>query len=124
MEKTNETILIVEDDPFLNSTIGHYLKEEGFIIDTVDEGETAFQKIKENDYKIILLDLIIPKKNGFEILKDLKKIGRLKTPIIVFSNLSQVEDEKEALELGASAYYVKHNVSLKELIKIIKKFTN
>ena len=124
MENNSETILIVEDDPFLNSTIGHYLREEGFEVDTADEGEAAFQKIKENKYKIILLDLIIPKKNGFEILKDLKKENQLKAPIIVFSNLSQVEDEKEALELGASAYYVKHNVSLKELTKIIKKFAN
>ena len=118
----NVKILIAEDDPFLNKIMGNYLKDEGFEVEVAKDGEEALEKIKANGYKMVLLDLIMPKKNGFEVLKELKKLNS-KVPVVVFSNLSQAEDEKEALALGAKAYYVKHNVPIDELSKIIKTYT-
>ena len=108
-QKKKKIILIAEDDLFLSKMIEDHLKGEGFTVDLAKDGETALNKIKENDYALVLLDLIMPKRNGFEVLKELKDAKIKTTPIIIFSNLSQAEDEEEALQLGARAYYASHN---------------
>ena len=114
-------ILIAEDDPFLSKVMDSYLKDEGFDIDKATDGEEAFNKIKENGYALVLLDLIMPKKTGFEVLEELKKDGN-ETPILVFSNLSQPEDKEEASKLGAKDYFVKSDMSVDEVTATVKKY--
>lgn len=120
-EKTKKRILIAEDDPFLGKIMQFNLAEQGFEIDRAMDGEQALKKISANHYAVVLLDLIMPVKDGFEVLDTLKKLKN-KTPVLVFSNLAQEEDKKEAMSLGAKGYYVKANLAINELVKIINKF--
>ena len=121
MAKQPIKILIAEDDQFLSKVLGTILGDEGFAVEKAFNGEEAIQKIKKDGYKLILLDLIMPKKTGFEVLEEMKK-AKIKTPVLVFSNLSQPEDRKEALRLGAKDYFVKSNMSVDEVVKEVKKY--
>lgn len=117
----NSKILIAEDDPFLGKIMGNYLKDEGLEVDTAKNGAEALDLIDKNGYKVILLDLVMPVKSGFDVLEELKK-KKNKTPILVFTNLSQKEDEKEVMALGATGYYVKHNTAINDLLKIVQSY--
>jgi len=116
-----QKILIAEDDPFLMKVMGNILSDEGFEIELAEDGAEAIAKIGKDGYAVVLLDLIMPKKTGFEVLEEAKKKG-VKTPILVFSNLSQPEDKKEALELGAKDYFVKSDMSIDEVAAAVKKY--
>jgi DNA-binding response OmpR family regulator len=115
-------ILIAEDDPFLSKIMGNRLKEEGFEVTVTHDGQEALDKLKGCGYDLLMLDLIMPNKNGFEVLQDMKA-KKCPVPALVFSNLSQEEDQKEVMALGAKAFYVKSDIAIDELVKIIKKFT-
>lgn len=121
MTTKNFKILIAEDDPFLNKVMRSTLKDEGFLIETAQNGEEAIHKIKEGAYDVILLDLIMPIKTGFEVLEEVKA-KKSKTPILVFSNLSQPADRQEALALGAKEYFVKSDMSIDEVAAAVKKY--
>jgi DNA-binding response OmpR family regulator len=121
MAKQLKKILIAEDDPFLSKVLGTILVDEGFTVEKALNGEEALQKIKKDGFRLVLLDLIMPKMTGFEVLEELKKV-KIKVPILVFSNLSQPEDKKEALSLGAKGFYVKSDMSIDGVIKEVKKY--
>ncbi len=123
MKKTAKPlkILISEDDPFLVKIGSNRLKEEGFEVDTAGNGAEALDKISKNRYAVVLLDLIMPVKDGFEVLKILQK-NKDKTPVFVFSNLAQDEDKEEVKRLGAKGYYVKSDIAIDEVVGIVKKF--
>jgi len=121
MTKSKVKILIAEDDPFLIKVMGTIFEDEGYIVDRAVNGQEAIDKVKNNGYTLMLLDLIMPKKNGFEVLEEMKK-GKIKTPVLVFSNLAQPEDKKEALDLGAKDYFVKSDMSIDDVAKAVKKF--
>lgn len=113
-------VLIVEDDSFLQGLEASKLEKSGFAIITASSGEEAMQKINEPNIDIILLDLILPNFDGFEILKKIRETENLKnTPVIVFSNLSDEESLKKSTDLGATDFMVKSNFTLDELIKKI-----
>ena len=115
-------ILIVEDDSFLQGLEAKKLKKEGYEVITASTGEEAMKKINEPNISIVLLDLILPGFDGFEILKKIRSMKSLdSTPVIVFSNLSEDKDIKKAEELGATDYMIKSNFTLDELIKHINK---
>ena len=122
MTKTDFKILIVEDDPFLSKVLGATLKNEGLEVDLAHDGEAALDFIGKNNYKVILLDLVMPVKNGFDVLAELKK-KKNKTPVLVFTNLSQEEDKREVMNLGAKGFYVKSNIAISEIIKVVREFT-
>jgi len=115
-------ILIAEDDPFLGKIIQFSLGEEGYEIDRALDGAQALEKIASNKYAVVLLDLIMPVKDGFEVLSELKKMKN-KTPVLVFTNLAQDEDKNEVMSLGAKGYYVKSGMAINELVKVINKYT-
>jgi DNA-binding response OmpR family regulator len=121
MTTSKVKILIAEDDPFLIKVMGTIFEDEGYIVDRAVNGQEAIDKIKNDGYTLMLLDLIMPKKNGFEVLEDMKKL-KLKTPVLVFSNLAQPEDKKEALGLGAKNYFVKSDMSIDDVAKAVKKY--
>ena len=115
-------VLIAEDDRFISSAYNIKLTKEQFEVELAFDGEETIAKARSFSPDLILLDLIMPKKDGFETLKDLKNDPKLKTiPVIVSSNLGQKEDKDKALALGALDYFVKSDISLTDLIEKIKK---
>ena len=85
------------------------------------DGREALKKIRSEEPDMVLLDLIMPEKNGFEVLEEMKKDKALKNiPVIVLSNLGQESDVDQGKKLGAVDYLIKSNVSIKEVIEVIK----
>jgi len=116
-------ILIVEDDEFLKRIYTLKLKKAGFEIVLASDGEEAVEKIKEEKPDLILLDLILPKKNGFEVLEEIKVIPELvDIPVIILSNLGQESDIKKGIELGAVDYLVKTEISIDTVVSKIKEY--
>lgn len=115
-------VLVVEDDKFLIKAYSAKLKKEGFDTILASNGEDALRIAGEEKPDIILLDLIIPKKDGFDVLYDLKQNSKLKEiPVIVLSNLGQPEDIERAKKIGANDYLVKSNISMKDMVDKIKE---
>ncbi len=98
-------ILLAEDDPFFQNFYSRKLLEHGFEVDIAHDGEEAIEKISSNTPDVVLLDLIMPRKNGFEVLAEISKNeASKKPPIIVFSTLGQTSDIERATKLGAITY--------------------
>ena len=115
-------ILVIEDDSFLQGLEVGKLKKENYDVITASSGEEGMQKINEPGVDLILLYLILPKFDGFEILKKAKETEETKNiPIIVFSNLSEDTDIKKAKDLGAADFMVKSNFTLGELVEHINR---
>lgn len=115
-------ILLVEDDPFLIDIYSTKLKESGFSVVTAADGEEAISKMREENPDLALLDVVLPQKEGWEILKEIKSDPKLKEiPIIILSNLSQKEEVEKGLNLGATKYLIKAHYTPTEVIKEIKK---
>jgi DNA-binding response OmpR family regulator len=99
-------ILIVEDDRKVAGFIDHGLKEEGYVVDIAPDGDEATMLAHVNDYDVILLDVVLPKKNGFQIATELRREGR-STPIIMLTSRDAVEDVVRGLDAGADDYLAK-----------------
>ena len=116
-------ILFVEDEPTLQKELNEILKQEGFKILAAFDGEEGLKLAREEKPNLILLDLILPKKDGFEVLKELKADEKMKdTPVIVLTNLEGIGDVEKAIELGATTYLVKANYKLEDVVTKIKDF--
>lgn len=118
-KKQQKKILIGEDEKPLARAMSIKLNKEGFEVTVAYNGEEALEAIKKDTFDLIILDIVMPKMDGFSLLTKLKKMGN-KTPVMITSNLSQPEDEKKAKDLGAQDYFIKSNVSLVEIIDHIK----
>ena len=104
----NKNILIVEDDSFVSELYDHQFNKYGFDTKIAPDGETALDLVKKNKFDAILLDIMIPKVDGLEVLKRLKADSATKnTHVIILSNLGQDELIKQALQVGAKAYIIK-----------------
>ena len=115
-------ILFIEDESALQKTFGEILKQEGYEMISALDGETGLRLAKSEKPDLILLDLILPKMHGFEVLKKLKGDKETKDiPVIVLTNLEKIEDVDKALELGATTYLIKAQYSLEEVVEKIKK---
>ena len=117
------TILLVEDDPFLSSILQLKLDKENFKTIRAADGEEALNLLTEQGIKpdLILLDLILPKKNGFEVLETIRQDPTLeKLPVIIISNLGQPSDIDRGKSLGVIDYFVKAKLSVDELVNKIK----
>ena len=116
-------ILIVEDEEILAKVLQEKFEKEDFKTVLAVDGELAISLAKSTRPNLIILDLILPKKSGFEGLKELKDDPELKTiPVIVLSNLGQDEEIKRALALGATDYLVKTQHPIKEVIEKVKGY--
>lgn len=114
-------VLVVEDDPFYANVYKTKLKKEGIDAEVVVNGDAAMAVIKKRKPALILSDLIMPGKDGFALLKEIKADPKLAdVKIIVLSNLSQEEDMRRTKELGAAEYLIKMNISIQEVIDKIK----
>jgi len=107
-------VLIIEDNQRILELLEVYLLRHNFCVETALDGEIGFKKAKSAQYDLILLDLMLPRRTGFEIITGLRTLG-VKTPILVISARDMVSDRIKALDLGADDYLVK-DFNLKELI--------
>ncbi len=117
-----KTILFIEDESALQKTFGEVLKQEGYEMISALDGEIGLRLAEAKKPDLILLDLILPKIHGFDVLKKLKQAeGTKHIPVIVLTNLEGMRDVDMALELGATTYLVKAQYSLEEVVEKIKK---
>lgn len=112
-------ILIVEDERPLAHALELKFHHEGFETHICLDGEEALKEATEGKYNVILLDLIMPRMDGFTFLQEMKNRG-VKTPTVVLSNLGQDEDKARAQSLGAVGYFVKSNTPIMEIIKQVQ----
>lgn len=115
-------VLIVEDDPYFGKICQTKLRRENIATQLVDTGREALTLMRQDLPALILLDLIMPGKNGFETLAEIKADPQLKDiPVITLSNLSEPEDIERMLTLGAVDYLVKANVPIQEIVTKVKQ---
>lgn len=115
-------ILVVEDDRFLISAYRAKLEKSGYEVQTASDGDEALAILKTFTPEAILLDLVMPKRDGFSTLEEIKKDPRISNiPIIVTSNLGQKEDIDKAMALGANDYIIKSDLSIEELVTKVQK---
>lgn len=113
-------ILIIEDDTFLREMIAGKLKKEGFSIIEAIDGEEGIRKTKEENPDLIILDLVLPTLDGFEVLSRIKQDKSSSgIPVVILSNLGQRNEIQHGLDLGAVDYMVKANFTPSEIIKKI-----
>ena len=99
-------ILIVEDEPALVLTLGDRLRSEGYEVEAAEDGETGARRAREGSFDLVLLDVGLPGKNGFDLLRDLRQ-QRVTTPVIMLTARGQVVDRVLGLKLGADDYLAK-----------------
>ena len=115
-------ILVIEDDKFLRELLVGKLKKEGYATTEAVDGEEGLDAAKKDPPHLIMLDLVLPGADGFEILQDLKNNPNVsKVPVIVLSNLGSREDIDRALSLGAKEFLVKAHHTPQEIVDTIKK---
>jgi len=116
-------VLIIEDDRFLSKIYASKLSKEGIEADFALDGEEGLEKAKAGKPKLILLDLIMPKMDGFAVLEAMAADASLKKiPVIVLSNLGQDEDIERAKKLGAKDFLVKSDSSIQAVVEKIKTY--
>lgn len=99
-------VLVIEDELYLADTIKDILKMDKYLVDVVNDGETGYENARTNIYDLILLDIMLPKINGLEVLKRLRA-NDIKTPVILLTAKSEVTDKVEGLDAGADDYIPK-----------------
>ena len=115
-------ILLIEDDAFLLSMYATKFELEGLEVLSAEDGEKGLKSAAKDKPDIILLDILLPKMDGFEVLKEIKKQEATKAiPVILLTNLSQRSDVERALELGAVDYLIKAHFMPTEVVDKIKK---
>ena len=121
MSKTKK-LLIVEDDRFLARSYEIAFGETAFELQTLFDGSNVYQTVKKFQPDVILLDIVLPQKNGFDILRQLKTdpVTR-KIPVVIASNLGQPEEVAKGKALGAVAYIVKSETSIVDVVKIVRE---
>src|SRR3990167_5045944 len=102
-------ILIVEDDRFLRELYQELLTDEGFVVEVAEDGEEGLTKMSEGGYDLVLLDILLPKRDGLDILRELKKSAPAQPngPVVLLTNLGQDSIVKEGFQLGAQSYLIK-----------------
>ncbi len=115
-------ILLVEDEPLLSNLLKQRLEKEGMEVTQAHDGEEALTFLRASKPDLIILDIILPKVSGFEVLQFLQSDPQLeKAPVIIASNLGQEADVNKGKGLGAVQYFVKAKMSIEDLVGEVKK---
>ncbi|PIR05194.1 MAG: hypothetical protein COV57_00430 [Candidatus Liptonbacteria bacterium CG11_big_fil_rev_8_21_14_0_20_35_14] len=118
-----QAVLLVEDDPFLSSLMKTKLEQSGLSVILATDGEQAIELAEKYIPRVVLLDLILPKKSGFEVLEAIRnnpQIGNI--PIVILSNLGQDSDVSKGKDLGAIEYFIKAKTSIDDLVGKVQGF--
>lgn len=120
----NKKILIIEDDSYTRDIYEEILKDAQFEVVTAVDGQDGLIKAQEGGYSLILLDVMMPKMNGLEVLEGLKQNPPKSTngPIILLTNLGHEEIVQDALSKGAKSYLVKSDLDPSQLVAHVRKF--
>ncbi len=120
--QTPTSVLIIEDDTFLANIYKTKFEMEGFKVSVSENGEVGLADAKKKKPQIILLDILLPKMDGFTVLKHLKGEAETKDiPVILLTNLGQKDDVEKGLELGAVDYLIKAHFKPSETVDKVKK---
>ena len=119
MPGPTKKILIVEDERLIAKPLGMKLQFAGFETKNAYDGDEALAILENEKFDLVLLDLMMPKVDGFDVLTKLKAKGDM-TPVIIASNLNQEKDISRVLELGVTSYYVKSDTTLDEIVENVK----
>jgi len=115
-------ILLVEDDPFLIEIYTAKFKESGFSVEVVTSGDMVLAKMKETNPDVVLLDVVLPNMDGWEILRAIKKNPWFKNiKVVILSNLGEKEDVEKGLKIGADKYLIKSHYTPSEIIEEVKR---
>ncbi len=123
-ESGTHQVLLAEDEPFLSGMYQTKLQLEGFSVMVASNGEEALEKFQANPCEIVLLDIMMPKLNGFDVLKSIRSSvdpAKAKVPVIMLTNLGQKSDIEQGLLLGANDYIVKANLTPAQVVEKVKK---
>jgi DNA-binding response OmpR family regulator len=118
--KISKKILIIEDEKTLAKALELKLTHSGFDVKAVFNGEDGIKQIEKSSFDLILLDLIMPRMDGFTVLKTLKTKGVV-TPVMVLSNLSQEDDIKRSRQFGAVDFFIKSNTPITTIVERVIK---
>lgn len=113
-------ILIVEDEKPLSHALELKLGNEGFVTFVAHNGQEALEALKSGEYDVMLLDLIMPALDGFQVLQQVKALPH-PPKIFVLSNLSQHEDEERAMAMGATKFFIKSDTALSTIVEEVKE---
>jgi CheY-like chemotaxis protein len=120
-----QKILIIEDDAYNRDVFTQLIQTEGYEVETASDGLTGLEKMQKGGYNLVIMDIMLPKLDGFEILTALKKnpAWQPNGGVMLLTNLAKEKVHQEAMNLGAIACYNKTDVSPSELLKIVRDLT-
>lgn len=122
MDKVKTHVLLIEDDTFLVDIYRTKFEMEGFKVSVAENGEQGLEDVKKKKPDIILLDILLPKLDGFAVLEKIKKDKEIsKIPVILLTNLGQRDDVEKGLQLGASDYLIKAHFKPSETVDKVKE---
>ncbi len=122
MRMDKKRILIIEDETTLQRALSEFLTTEGFEVLNASDGEEGLDMVRIKNPDLVLLDIILPKKDGYEVLSEIKKDEKTDhIPVVLLTNLEAAEDVERAFNAGATTYLVKSNYKLEEVVKKIKE---
>ncbi len=117
MKKEKTKVLIVEDEEISRKALREAFEKADYEVEEAKNGEEGIEKARSFLPDLILLDIILPKKDGFEVLVEIKKIDQLKEiPVLVLTNVDEIENVQKAIELGAKNYLVKANYNTNQIV--------
>ena len=113
-------ILFIEDEAVMQKAVSEFLGAKGYEVISALDGELGINMAKNYSPDLILLDIVLPKKSGFDVLRDLKSDEKTKSvPVIVLTNLSQMDDVSKMMDMGITTYLVKSDQSLQDILRVI-----
>lgn len=122
-KNSSKTILIVEDEEYLRDLYVQILKQEEYNVEAAVNGEEAYQKMSQTDYDLVILDVILPKMDGLQVVDKLKKEGHnVNKNVVLLSNLGQELVVAKAIDLGVRGYMVKSDYTPDELVLEVKGY--
>lgn len=120
---SKQKIVLVEDDEILSKVLYEELKDAGFDVQQAFDGDAGLKLVQSAKPELVLLDLVMPKKHGFDVLAELKKsLATKEIPVIILTMLGQDEEIKKGLKLGAEDYIVKSQHAVAEIVEKVKNF--
>ncbi len=119
-ETSTKKILIAEDERPLARALALKLEKEGYTVTVATDGDMVLEDVEKETYDLVLMDIMMPHHDGFSLLADFKE-KKMRTPVVVLSNLGQDSDKARAKELGAKDYFIKSEIKLSDIVAYVKK---
>jgi len=124
-DEFKKKILIIEDDRSLQNALVEMAVREGYDVSSAFDGEEGLKKTAEFKPDLVLLDIILPKKDGYEVLREIKKNEDTKNiPVLILTNLEEIGNVQKALDLGATTFMVKSDFSIKDVLEKVRNALN